>query len=87
MSGICLLKLGEQANQWQLCPNQKKLLEQQQVTLSMGLDVIKFFEVKAQAQGISDQELINLYLQDCVDSSPTWCYIHFSTLVKLSHRL
>ncbi len=40
----------------------------QQVTLSLGLDVIEYFEVKAQEKGVSYQELINLYLQDCVIS-------------------
>ncbi|WP_013320896.1 CopG family antitoxin [Gloeothece verrucosa] len=40
----------------------------QQVTLPLGLDVIEYFEAKAQEKGISYQELINLYLQDCVSS-------------------
>jgi uncharacterized protein (DUF4415 family) len=39
-----------------------------QVTISMGIDVIEYFETMAQEQGISYQELINLYLQDCVAS-------------------
>ena len=40
----------------------------QQVTLSLGIDVIEYFEAMAQEKGISYQELINLYLQDCVVS-------------------
>ncbi len=40
----------------------------QQVTLSLGIDIIEYFEVLAQEKGISYQELINLYLQDCVIS-------------------
>ena len=38
----------------------------QQVTLPLGIDVIEYFEVMAQEKGISCQELIVLYLQDCV---------------------
>ena len=40
----------------------------QQVTLPLGLDVSEYFDAKAQEKGISYQELINLYLQDCVIS-------------------
>ncbi|ACK70934.1 conserved hypothetical protein [Gloeothece citriformis PCC 7424] len=40
----------------------------QQVTLPLGIDVIEYFQAKAQEKGISYQELINLYLQDCVVS-------------------
>ena len=38
----------------------------QQVTLPLRIDVIDFFEKKAKEKGISYQELIDLYLQDCV---------------------
>ena len=38
----------------------------QQVTLPLRIDVINFFEKKAKEKGISYQELIDLYLQDCV---------------------
>ena len=38
----------------------------QQITLPLGIDVIEYFEVIAQEKGISCQELIILYLQDCV---------------------
>ncbi|MEB3192691.1 MAG: antitoxin [Snowella sp.] len=38
----------------------------QQVTLPLRIDVIDFFEQKAKEKGISYQELIDLYLQDCV---------------------
>ena len=38
----------------------------QQVTLPLRIDVINFFEKKAREKGISYQELIDLYLQDCV---------------------
>jgi uncharacterized protein (DUF4415 family) len=37
----------------------------QQVTLPLRIDVINFFEKKAKEKGISYQELIDLYLQDC----------------------
>ena len=39
-----------------------------QVTISLRIDVIEYFEMMAQEEGISSQELINLYLQDCVTS-------------------
>jgi len=39
-----------------------------QVTISLGIDVIEYFETMAQESGISSQELINLYLRDCVVS-------------------
>jgi len=38
-----------------------------QVSISLAVDVIEYFETMAQAEGISYQELINLYLQDCVN--------------------
>ena len=38
----------------------------QQVTLPLGIEVIEYFEKKAKEQGISYQELIDLYLQDCM---------------------
>lgn len=41
----------------------------QQVTLSLRVDVINFFEKKAKEKGISYQELIDLYLQDCVTNN------------------
>jgi uncharacterized protein (DUF4415 family) len=39
-----------------------------QVTLPLGIDVIEYFENMAKEQGISYQELINLYLKDCVEN-------------------
>jgi len=47
-------------------PYAKKL--KQQVNLSLGIEVIEYFEKKAQEKGISYQQLINLYLQDCVNT-------------------
>jgi hypothetical protein len=41
----------------------------QQVTLPLRIDVINFFEKKAKEKGISYQELIDLYLQDCVKNN------------------
>jgi uncharacterized protein (DUF4415 family) len=41
----------------------------QQVTLPLRVDVINFFEKKAKEKGISYQELIDLYLQDCVTNN------------------
>ena len=41
-----------------------KLLKKQ-VTLRLGVDVIKYFKELAEETGIPYQNLINLYLQDC----------------------
>ena len=47
-------------------PYAKKLKEQ--VNLSLGIEVIEYFEKKAKEKGISYQQLIDLYLQDCVNT-------------------
>ncbi len=39
-----------------------------QIVIDVGIDVIEYFEAIAQEKGISSQEIINLYLQDCVVS-------------------
>jgi len=39
-----------------------------QVTIRMGLDVIEYFKNMAEETGIPYQNLINLYLRDCVAS-------------------
>ena len=49
-------------------PNPYAKQLKQQVTLPLGINVIEYFKEKAQEKGISYQELINLYLQDCVVS-------------------
>jgi hypothetical protein len=38
----------------------------QQISLPLRIDIINFFEKKAEEKGISCQEIIELYLQDCV---------------------
>ncbi|MBI4025807.1 MAG: BrnA antitoxin family protein [Verrucomicrobia bacterium] len=38
-----------------------------QVTIRMGTDIIEYFKTLAQRTGIPYQNLINLYLRDCVD--------------------
>ena len=38
------------------------------VTIEMRIDVIEYFDMMAKEEGISSQDLINLYLQDCVTS-------------------
>lgn len=50
------------------CPNPYAKKLKQQVNLPLGIDVIEYFEKKAQEKGISYQQLINLYLQDCVNN-------------------
>jgi hypothetical protein len=39
-----------------------------EIAIYLGIDAIEYFEAMAQEKGISSQELINLYLQDCVVS-------------------
>ena len=47
-------------------PYAKKL--RKQVTLRLGIDVIKYFKELAEETGIPYQNLINLYLRDCAHS-------------------
>ena len=39
-----------------------------QVTIRMGVDIIEYFKDMAEETGIPYQNLINLYLQECVSS-------------------
>ena len=39
-----------------------------QVTIRMGVDIIDYFKAMAEETGIPYQNLINLYLRDCVQS-------------------
>ena len=39
-----------------------------QITLRLGIDVIDYFKKLAEETGVSYQNLINLYLQDCAHS-------------------
>jgi len=45
-------------------PYAKRL--KKQMTIRMGTDVIEYFKNMAQEVGVPYQNLINLYLQDCV---------------------
>jgi len=47
-------------------PNPFSQQLKKQVTLTLGIEVIEYFEKKAKEKGISYQELIDLYLQDCM---------------------
>jgi len=47
-------------------PYAKKL--KKQVTIRMGVDIIDYFKQLADETGIPYQNLINLYLRDCVQS-------------------
>ncbi len=47
-------------------PYSKRL--KQQVTIRMGVDIIEYFKKLADETGIPYQNLINLYLRDCVQS-------------------
>jgi predicted DNA binding CopG/RHH family protein len=40
-----------------------------QVTMRMGVDIIEYFKQMAETTGIPYQNLINLYLRDCVQSN------------------
>lgn len=39
-----------------------------QVTIRMGTDIIDYFKAMAEQTGIPYQNLINLYLRDCVEN-------------------
>jgi len=39
-----------------------------QVTIRMGVDIIEYFKDMAEETGVPYQNLINLYLRDCVTS-------------------
>ncbi|NEP54569.1 MAG: antitoxin [Moorea sp. SIO3C2] len=41
---------------------------QQEVTLPLTVDVLAYFEGMAKEQGVSSQQLMSLYLQDCMVS-------------------
>ena len=47
-------------------PHAKHL--KKQVTIRMGVDIIDYFKKQAEETGIPYQNLINLYLRDCVES-------------------
>ncbi len=40
-----------------------------QVTIRMGVDIIEYFKELADETGVPYQNLINLYLRDCVQSN------------------
>ena len=46
-------------------PYAKRL--KRQLTIRMGVDIIDYFKSMASQTGIPYQNLINLYLRDCVD--------------------
>ncbi len=52
--------------------SQKK--EKKPVTIRLDVDVIDYFKAEADRTGIPYQNLINLYLQDCVDTGKTLCF-------------
>ena len=47
-------------------PYAKRL--KKQVTIRMGIDIIEYFKRMSKDSGIPYQNLINLYLRDCVQS-------------------
>ncbi len=48
-------------------PYAKKL--KKQVTIRIGVDIIDYFKNQAEETGVPYQNLINLYLRDCVQSN------------------
>jgi len=40
-----------------------------QVTMRMGVDIIEYFKNLAEETGVPYQNLINLYLRDCIQSN------------------
>jgi uncharacterized protein (DUF4415 family) len=49
-------------------PNPYAKQLKKQVTIRMGVDIIAYFKAMAAQTGIPYQNLINLYLRDCVQS-------------------
>ncbi len=47
-------------------PYAKRL--KKQITIRMGIDIIEYFKMMSEDTGIPYQNLINLYLRDCVQS-------------------
>ena len=47
-------------------PYAKRL--KKQITIRMGIDIIEYFKLMSENTGIPYQNLINLYLRDCVQS-------------------
>ena len=48
-------------------PHAKNL--KKQVTMRMGVDIIEYFKNLAEETGVPYQNLINLYLRDCIQSN------------------
>ena len=48
-------------------PHTKNL--KKQVTIRIGVDIIDYFKNQAEETGVPYQNLINLYLRDCVQSN------------------
>ena len=48
-------------------PHTKNL--KKQVTIRIGVDIIEYFKNQAEETGVPYQNLINLYLRDCVQSN------------------
>jgi uncharacterized protein (DUF4415 family) len=40
-----------------------------QITIRIGVDIIEYFKNQAEETGVPYQNLINLYLRDCVQSN------------------
>lgn len=62
------MKLEYDLTKMKSCPNPYAKKLKQQVNLPLGIEVIEYFDKKAKEKGISYEELINLYLQDCVNN-------------------
>ena len=50
------------------CKNPYAKRLKKQVTIRMGIDIIEYFKRMSEDTGIPYQNLINLYLRDCVQS-------------------
>ncbi len=50
--------------EWRRNPYAKKL--KKQITIRLGVDILDYFKTLARESGIPYQNLINLYLRDCV---------------------
>jgi uncharacterized protein (DUF4415 family) len=51
------------------CKNPYTKNLKKQVTIRIGVDIIEYFKNQAEETGVPYQNLINLYLRDCVQSN------------------
>ena len=62
------MKKGYDLSKMKSRPNPYAKRLKKQLTIRMGVDIIDYFKAMSAQTGIPYQELINLYLRDCIQS-------------------